>query len=68
MSQFITLKSDTITIYALVFMALLCHKIYFSLINPIKSTKQINYEKNQTSKTNLTFNRDYYSLFNNLFN
>ena len=60
MIQFITLISNIVITYGLLLKRLLCSGICVLLYNKLQSTKLINYERKQTSKTNLTLNQAYY--------
>jgi|GEM_PF-5247473 len=69
MMQFITLIYSTAIMCVLLFTCLLCSEIPALLLNIFQSTKHINYERKQTSKTNLTFYREYYgSILSSLIN
>jgi hypothetical protein len=65
MTQFITLIYNIVIIYVLLFTCLLCREIRSFLLNNFQSTKNVKYEKKQTSKTNLTLYRDYYGSIHN---
>ena len=60
MIQFITLISNIVITYGLLFKRLLYSGICVLLFNKLQSTKLIKYERKQTSKTNLTHNQAYY--------